>query len=185
MCGEVHIPKQRGFTLIEILVGTAVSSLIISVLISFTVYAAKSMAAMTNYVDLEQKSQNALDTMTSEIRATKFLVSYNTKQHNGVTITNAVTFKDADNQDLSNFNWGAYDLVVIDESHNFRGNPKENENEKGDHGFDLRKFTNEIKCLMYTTNSNKRINMEPTNRIQLPAISGFRMRLTRMPLIKV
>lgn len=25
--------------------------------------------------------------------------------------------------DLENFNWGAYDLVVIDESHNFRGNP--------------------------------------------------------------
>jgi superfamily II DNA or RNA helicase len=41
-------------------------------------------------------------------------------------------FSDADNQDLSNFNWGAYDLVVIDESHNFRGNPKENENEKGE-----------------------------------------------------
>ncbi|SPD74216.1 conserved hypothetical protein [uncultured Desulfobacterium sp.] len=27
--------------------------------------------------------------------------------------------------DLENFNWGAYDLVVIDESHNFKGNPVE------------------------------------------------------------
>ncbi len=27
--------------------------------------------------------------------------------------------------DLANFNWGAFDLVVIDESHNFRGNPME------------------------------------------------------------
>ncbi|MDD5578869.1 MAG: SNF2-related protein [Methylobacter sp.] len=27
--------------------------------------------------------------------------------------------------DLNNFNWSAYDLVVIDESHNFRGNPLE------------------------------------------------------------
>jgi superfamily II DNA or RNA helicase len=27
--------------------------------------------------------------------------------------------------DLENFNWGAYDLIVIDESHNFRGNPTE------------------------------------------------------------
>ncbi len=27
--------------------------------------------------------------------------------------------------DLEHFNWGAYDLVVIDESHNFRGNPTE------------------------------------------------------------
>lgn len=32
-------------------------------------------------------------------------------------------FSDADGIDLENFNWGAFDLVVIDESHNFRGNP--------------------------------------------------------------
>ncbi len=30
---------------------------------------------------------------------------------------------DANAIELSNFNWGAYDLVVIDESHNFKGNP--------------------------------------------------------------
>jgi superfamily II DNA/RNA helicase len=29
---------------------------------------------------------------------------------------------EVDGQDLANFNWGAYDLVVIDESHNFRNN---------------------------------------------------------------
>ena len=34
-------------------------------------------------------------------------------------------------QDLENFNWGAYDLVVIDESHNFRGNPTEKIKEDG------------------------------------------------------
>ncbi len=34
-------------------------------------------------------------------------------------------FSTANNQDLSSFNWGAYDLVVIDESHNFRNNPIE------------------------------------------------------------
>jgi superfamily II DNA or RNA helicase len=32
---------------------------------------------------------------------------------------------DANGIDLANFNWGAYDLIVIDESHNFRGNPME------------------------------------------------------------
>jgi len=32
---------------------------------------------------------------------------------------------DANGIDLENFNWSAYDLVVIDESHNFRGNPME------------------------------------------------------------
>jgi len=33
--------------------------------------------------------------------------------------------------DLENFNWGAYDLVVIDESHNFRGNPMDNVKDDG------------------------------------------------------
>lgn len=32
---------------------------------------------------------------------------------------------DANGINLENFNWAAYDLVVIDESHNFRGNPVE------------------------------------------------------------
>ncbi len=33
---------------------------------------------------------------------------------------------------LAHFNWGAYDLVVIDESHNFRNNTKGQRDENGD-----------------------------------------------------
>ncbi|TSA21348.1 ATP-dependent helicase [bacterium] len=39
---------------------------------------------------------------------------------------------DANGVDLENFNWGAYDLVVIDESHNFRGNPTEKVSDDGE-----------------------------------------------------
>lgn len=38
---------------------------------------------------------------------------------------------DANGIDLDNFNWGAYDLVVIDESHNFKGNPIEKTKDDG------------------------------------------------------
>ena len=38
---------------------------------------------------------------------------------------------EADGFDLANFNWGVYDLVVIDESHNFRGNPVEKQRDDG------------------------------------------------------
>lgn len=38
---------------------------------------------------------------------------------------------DANAIDLDNFNWGAYDLIVIDESHNFRGNPVEKTKDDG------------------------------------------------------
>lgn len=34
--------------------------------------------------------------------------------------------------DLANFNWGAFDLVVIDESHNFRNNTRGRHDENGD-----------------------------------------------------
>ncbi|MCK9467320.1 MAG: SNF2-related protein [Candidatus Absconditabacterales bacterium] len=37
----------------------------------------------------------------------------------------------ANNIDLENFNWGTYNLVVIDESHNFRGNPVEKVKDDG------------------------------------------------------
>lgn len=40
-------------------------------------------------------------------------------------------YTEADNIDLTNFNWGAYDLVVIDESHNFRNNKKGKKDEEG------------------------------------------------------
>lgn len=38
---------------------------------------------------------------------------------------------EANGIDLENFNWGAYDLVVIDESHNFRGNPMDKVKDDG------------------------------------------------------
>lgn len=38
----------------------------------------------------------------------------------------------ADGHDFSTFNWSAYDLIVIDESHNFKGNPMDKENHKGE-----------------------------------------------------
>jgi len=38
---------------------------------------------------------------------------------------------DANGINLQNFNWGAYDLVLIDESHNFRGNPLERMKDDG------------------------------------------------------
>lgn len=38
---------------------------------------------------------------------------------------------DANGIEFENFNWSAYDLIVIDESHNFRGNPIERTKEDG------------------------------------------------------
>ena len=79
----------------------AVSAVTLTVVLSFTVYAAKSFAAMENYVDLEQKSQNAVDSMLRDIRETKSLISYETTTLNGRTITNVLNFLAADDETLS------------------------------------------------------------------------------------
>lgn len=103
MCGKSAQRHDRAlaFSLTELMVSIAVSGVILTALLSFTVYAAKSFAAMENYVDLEQKSQYAIDTMTRNIRETKRLTSFGTKQHNNVTITNVLTFLDSDDQSLT------------------------------------------------------------------------------------
>jgi hypothetical protein len=80
-------------------VAIAVSAIILTALLSFTVYAAKSFAAMENYVDLEQKSQYALDLMTSEIRQAICLTNSATRVlTTGERVTNFVAFVDANNQ---------------------------------------------------------------------------------------
>ena len=92
---------ELAFTVTELWLATAVASIVIAGLLSFSMYAAKSFAGITNYIDLEQKSQNALDTLTRDVRQTQYLMSYATTTLNGQTITNQLTFMDYDNQPLS------------------------------------------------------------------------------------
>lgn len=101
--------SQRGLSIAEMLIGLAVSGVVITALLGFTLYTGKSFAALTNYVDLEQKSQWALDIMTREIRQTDFLVSYGTTTHSGKTITNSLTFQ-ASGGELINY---AYNNGVL------------------------------------------------------------------------
>ena len=85
----------------ELSVAMAVSGIILTALVSFTVYASRSFAAMSNYIDLEQRSQIALDTMTRDIRETQGLTNYQTATINGVTVTNQLTFTDFDGTPLT------------------------------------------------------------------------------------
>jgi Tfp pilus assembly protein PilW len=99
---EQHPQDCRAFTLVDVSVGIAVSAVILIALMSFTSYAAKSFVAVENYVDLEQKSQNALDTMTGEIRQTQCLTNFGTRTlASGQDVTNTLTFWDFDNTNLT------------------------------------------------------------------------------------
>jgi hypothetical protein len=83
------------------MVSIAVSSVLMTALLTSSVYSSRSFAALENYVDLEQKSQNALDIMTKEIRQTIALSNYYTRTINGKYVTNVLSFTDFDGQPLT------------------------------------------------------------------------------------
>lgn len=67
-------------TLVEILVATAIAGVVLIVVGGLMFYSARSFAALTNYVDLDQRSRNALDRMISEIRQTDGLNGFSSTQ---------------------------------------------------------------------------------------------------------
>lgn len=54
--------------MIETMVATAIGSLALAGLSSLTIYTTRSFAAMSNYMELDKNSRNALDRMTQIIR---------------------------------------------------------------------------------------------------------------------
>jgi Tfp pilus assembly protein PilW len=67
-------------TFIELMVATAISSILLTVVASLTVFSARSYAALANYVDLDQYSRKTLDRLTMEIRQADYLASCTSTQ---------------------------------------------------------------------------------------------------------
>lgn len=87
--------NRAAFTLVEALMSVGIGALVLLAVCTFTLYTAKAFSGMSNYVDLEQKSQNAIDIMTRDIRQVNQLRS---------NTTNALVFEDSDGVNLS-FNY--------------------------------------------------------------------------------
>ena len=72
--------RCQAMTLVETLIATGVGSIVMAAVLALFLFSARSFAALANYVDLDNKSRNALDTMSSDIRQADFLKSYQTNQ---------------------------------------------------------------------------------------------------------
>src|SRR6266850_6743116 len=74
--------KQRasGMTLVELLVAMGVGSILFLAVGTLAFYSARSFAALSNYVELDNFSRNALDQMSREIRQADSLVSGSDQQ---------------------------------------------------------------------------------------------------------
>ncbi|HEV2393918.1 MAG TPA: prepilin-type N-terminal cleavage/methylation domain-containing protein [Verrucomicrobiae bacterium] len=92
-----HIKTQAGFTLVEMMVAVGLGSLVILAAVVFSLYASRSYVAMTNYADLDEKGQLALDEFTQQIRQVLGVTSCTT--NNGVI--NSLTFNDYDGNPLT------------------------------------------------------------------------------------
>src|SRR5688572_9072367 len=72
--------SSSAFTLVEILVATAIGSVVVLVLAQITFYTGRSFAALMNYTELDRYSRNALDQMVTKIRQANGLKTYTTNR---------------------------------------------------------------------------------------------------------
>src|SRR6266850_4618078 len=70
-----HSRAHRGFTLVEMMVGVAIGSLLLAALATLYVFSMRSFAAMANYSDLNQKSRYASDIVSRDIRSAWNVIS--------------------------------------------------------------------------------------------------------------
>jgi Tfp pilus assembly protein PilW len=80
------------FTLLEVMIASALALVAMAAVGSFSWFSSRSFVAMTNYVELDQNSQFALDKMSREIRQAHRLDTYS---------PTSLTFVDAENNPLT------------------------------------------------------------------------------------
>jgi prepilin-type N-terminal cleavage/methylation domain-containing protein len=87
------LPKQRlaGYTLMELLVTTAISSMLLLAVGALSIYSGRSLTSLSNYANLESQSRESLDQMTREIRQAQELIEYS---------PTSITLLDTDSQPL-------------------------------------------------------------------------------------
>jgi prepilin-type N-terminal cleavage/methylation domain-containing protein len=83
--------RQSAFTLVEVMIASALSLMLAAIVGVFFFYSMRSFAAMTNYADMNTRSQLALDKMSKDIRESHSLTAYS---------TNSLTFLDVNNNSL-------------------------------------------------------------------------------------
>ncbi len=90
-----HLQSRRplplsclAFTLTEMVVSVGLGTLVMAVVMTLSMYTARTFESMGNYADLDRASRHAIDLMTSDIRQARTLVSYATNQLVFTDLTN-------------------------------------------------------------------------------------------------
>jgi hypothetical protein len=109
------IQQARAMSLVELLVGVGVGSLVLLSVMTIFLTSNRSFVAMGNYVTMEQSSSSALSQMTRDIRKSKNLLSFATNQlvfnFNGAT--NLIYSYDPTNRRLTQWKTGGQTNVLL------------------------------------------------------------------------
>lgn len=100
--------RRSGMTLVEVMVASAVGSLVLACVASLSVFGSRSSVALLNYTDLDSKSRYAADVISREMRQATSVIDYQTNaQVKWLTLTNAVEGK------MITLRWSATDRTLV------------------------------------------------------------------------
>lgn len=86
--------NSRAFTIVELLIATVIGAMLLAQVCCLWFYSTRSFASQMAYVELDQNSQRALDTLTRDIRQVKAMTYF---------ATNRLVFTDIDDKPLEFF----------------------------------------------------------------------------------
>src|SRR5215831_9749916 len=72
------LTRRNAFTIVELVVGVGLSTLLALVVGWLTVYGARTFVSMGHYIDLDEQSRNAVDIIGREIRNSSAVYSFQT-----------------------------------------------------------------------------------------------------------
>lgn len=83
---------SRAFTLVEVMVASGLSVLVVAAVLSLSLFSSRSFVALTNYTDLGLASQLSMDKFSRELR-----------QANSITVcsSNSITFLDSNTNSVT------------------------------------------------------------------------------------
>ena len=86
-----HKARRSGMSLVEMLIAIGISGIVFAAVGTMVFFSGRSYAALANYVDLDNKSRQALDLMSKEIRQMDGVTgSGTTNLSSGVVVTNRI-----------------------------------------------------------------------------------------------
>src|SRR4051794_29082017 len=87
VCKITSTKGQSAFTAVELLIASAIGAVVLTAFMLVFWFSNRTFASLTNYMDLDQSTQIALDKMSREIRQVNSLTAYT---------SNRLTFQDYD-----------------------------------------------------------------------------------------